>query len=116
MTDKNKLHDTILDMEASLSTNLNGYSMWHYGADIHGITRETLKNAIEALKAQEPKGKAYWIQRAGRGHGWNCSNCGEKINYNEEQKTRQKRVLPVWLVNKYCRGCGREMTWPPADE
>lgn len=73
-------------------------------------------NAIALLKAQEPKGKAYWIQRAGRGHGWNCSNCGEKISYNEEQKTRQKRVLPVWLVNKYCRGCGHEMTYPPADE
>lgn len=55
MIDNNKLHDTILDMEASLSTNLNGYSMWHYGADIHGITRETLKNAIEVLKAQEPR-------------------------------------------------------------
>ena len=54
MTDNNKLRDTIMDMEASLSTNLSGYSMWHYGADIHGITRETLKNAIEALKAQEP--------------------------------------------------------------
>lgn len=54
MPDNNKLCDTILDMEASLSTNLNGYSVWHYGADIHGITRETLKNAVEALKAREP--------------------------------------------------------------
>lgn len=55
MTDNNKLRDMIMDMEASLSTNLSGYSMWHYGAIIHGITRETLKNAIEALKAQEPR-------------------------------------------------------------
>ena len=75
-----------------------------------------LRDALALLKQQGPKGKAYWIQRAGRGHGWNCSNCGEKISYNEEQKTRQKRVLPVWLVNKYCRGCGREMTYPPAHE
>ena len=77
---------------------------------------EMYTGAIALLQAQEPKGKAYWIQRAGRGHNWNCSNCGEKISYNEEQKNRQKRVLPVWLVNRYCRGCGREMTYPPADE
>lgn len=64
MDDNNKLRDTILDMEASLSTNLNGYSMWHYGADIHGITRETLKNAVEALKAQEAvKPKIYEGER-----------------------------------------------------
>lgn len=55
MIDNNNLHDTIMDMEASLSTNFRGYSVWHYGAIIHGITRETLKNAIEALKAQEPR-------------------------------------------------------------
>lgn len=74
MTDNNKLRNTILDMEASLSTNLSGYSMWHYGADIHGITRETLKNAIEVLKAQEPRvmtleemweGEVYWFDCPG---------------------------------------------------
>lgn len=87
-----------------------------YGIQGEVEDEEIVGEAIALLKQQGTKGKAYWIQRAGRGHGWNCSNCGEKISYNEEQKTRQKRVLPVWLVNKYCRGCGREMTYPPAHE
>lgn len=56
-----------------------------------------------------PEKTAHWNRCEGRGHNWQCSNCYEKINYNEERKLKQKRVFPVWIVNRYCRGCGARM-------
>lgn len=93
MTDNNKLHDTILDMEASLSTNFRGYSVWHYGAYIHGITRETLKNAVEALKAQEPV-KPYYEKTIKL---YICGQCGAAIG--------------VKGLAKYCINCGQAVKW-----
>lgn len=93
-TDNNKLRDTIVDMEASLSTNLSGYSMWHYGADIHGITKETLKNAIEALKEQEPV-KPNEIRHGNMLMYYQCPSCMSALH----------------AVDKYCSQCGRAVKW-----
>lgn len=94
MIDNNKLRDTIMDMEASLSTNLSGYSMWHYGEDIHGITRETLKNAVETLKAKEPV-KPNEIRHGNVLIQYQCPACASVL----------------CAVDKYCSQCGRAVKW-----
>lgn len=92
---------------------------WHINNRVLGFDFGEFEGKCEELirliKTQEQKHTAHWIKREGRYNVWYCSNCGEKINYNEDKKTRQKRVFPVWIANKYCRMCGREMTVPPSD-
>ena len=69
--------------------------------------RRALKNipAVDAV----PVVHAYWIHCNGKSHIWYCSNCGEKINYNNAHKTYAKSIKPIEEVNRYCRGCGSKM-------
>lgn len=76
---------------------------------------EAVTDAITLLKAQEQKGKAYWIPCHGKSHIWYCSNCGEKINYNDARRTYQKEKKLIESVNRFCRGCGAKMTSRPTD-
>jgi hypothetical protein len=69
----------------------------------------------ELLKAQEPS-VAYWIPCNGKSHIWYCSECGEKINYNDARRTYKTEKKPVEAVNRYCRGCGATMVQRPTDE
>lgn len=66
-----------------------------------------LKGAITLLKEQEKK--AYWIHCNGKSHVWYCSNCGEKVSYNNERRVYTKGMKPIEEVNRYCRGCGYPM-------
>lgn len=52
---------------------------------------------------------ANWIHCKGKSHIWYCSNCGEKINYNNARKVYTKAMKPVEEVNRYCRHCGEKM-------
>lgn len=85
--------------------------------------KQWLDDAIDMLKAQDALismsgmvGKAHWIPCEGKSHIWYCSNCGEKINYNDARRTYQKEKKPVECVNRYCRGCGFEMLPSPTAE
>ena len=52
MTDREKV---IADLKLSKASTVDGYSAHHYGGEIHGITTETLCDALTLLKAQEPR-------------------------------------------------------------
>ena len=51
-------------------------------------TYDACMGAIALLKAQE-QAVAYWIPCNGKSHIWYCSECGEKINYNDAQRERE---------------------------
>lgn len=71
--------------------------------------------AEKALKAQEPK-TAYWIHCNGKSHIFYCSNCAEKVSYNNAHRVYNKNMKPIEQVNKFCRGCGYKMIPRPTDE
>lgn len=52
---------------------------------------------------------ANWIHCKGKSHIWYCSNCGEKVNYNNAHKVYTKAMKPIEEVNRYCRHCGEKM-------
>lgn len=58
----------------------------------------------------EPVRHGHWIHCNGKSNLWYCSECGEKIIYNPTRKTYKPEKLPVYAVNKHCRGCGIRMT------
>lgn len=65
-------------------------------------------DALSLLKAQETS-TALWIHCGGKSHIWYCSNCGEKVNYNNARRTYTKGMKPIEEVNRFCRGCGAIM-------
>ena len=52
MTQREKV---IADLNFSKTSTIDGYAAHHYGGVIHGITTETLCDALTLLKAQEPR-------------------------------------------------------------
>lgn len=88
----------------------------YYPAGYTGCTCKLLmRDALALLKAQEPV-VAYWIPCNGKSHIWYCSECGEKINYNDARRTYKTEKKSVEAVNRYCRGCGATMVQRPTDE
>ena len=73
------------------------------------------RDALTLLKAQEPK-TAYWIHCNGKSHIFYCSNCAEKVSYNNAHRVYNKNMKPIEQVNKFCRGCGYKMIPRPTDE
>ena len=64
----------------------------------------------------EPVRHGRWIPCKGKSHIWYCSECGEKINYNQARRTYKIEKKPVWEVNKRCRVCGARMDGGAPDE
>ncbi len=62
-------------------------------------------DALALLKAQEPK-EMHWIHCVGKSNIWYCSNCGEKVSYNNARRVYKKDTKPIEQVNRFCRGCG----------
>lgn len=81
---------------------------------INDYYRPFVADALELLKAQEAA-VAYWIPCNGKSHIWYCSECGEKINYNDARRTYKTEKKPVEAVNRYCRWCGATMVPRPTD-
>ena len=86
----------------------------YYGVRCKSVLSENcpIYNAIIAVDAvpaidAEPVRHGYWIPCAGKSHIWYCSECGEKINYNQVRRTYKKK--PVHEVNRWCRSCGAKM-------
>ena len=52
---------------------------------------------------------AHWIPCQGKSHIWYCSECGERISYNQVRRTYKPEKKPVHEVNRWCRGCGARM-------
>lgn len=52
---------------------------------------------------------AKWIHCKGSSCVWYCSNCGEKIRYNQGRRTYKIEKRSVEQVNKYCRSCSAKM-------
>lgn len=50
-----------------------------------------------------------WIHCWGKTALWYCSNCGEKIMYNPERRTRNVAKSAVHELNRFCRACGAKM-------
>lgn len=86
-----------------------------YSVEYTDYNEEVLKGVLALLKAQEPV-VAYWIPCNGKSHIWYCSECGEKINYNDARRTYKTEKKSVEAVNRYCRGCGATMVQRPTDE
>mgnify|MGYP003309555592 CR=1 FL=1 len=83
---------------------------WCYGSgSMEDIDRvmEDIKN-LPAVDA-EPVRHGRWIHCNGKSNLWYCSECGEKILYNQTRRTYNIEKRPVHEVNKYCRGCGENM-------
>lgn len=57
----------------------------------------------------EPVRHGRWIHCKGKSNLWYCSECGEKINYNQKRRTYNIKKRPVYEVNKRCRACGAKM-------
>ena len=74
---------------------------------------ETINNAptVEA----EPVKHGRWIRAEAKGYPvkrssiWYCSECGEKIKYNDTLGRYQKTKKTVSQVNPRCRKCGARM-------
>lgn len=86
MADREKV---IADLEFSYNTTLSGYAMQNYGRGIHGVTGETLRDALVLLKAQEPVEPSW---RLGIPF---CGKCGRQFGRGF----------------KYCPDCGRAVKW-----
>lgn len=65
-------------------------------------------NDVPAVDAA-PVVRARWIHCKGKSHIWYCSNCGEKVNYNNAHKVYTKDMKPIGEVNRFCRNCGAKM-------
>ena len=76
-----------------------------------GAFYESAARYLERLPAvdAEPVRHGYWIPCAGESHIWYCSECGEKINYNQVRRTYKHEKKPVHEVNRWCRSCGAKM-------
>lgn len=84
--------------------------------DTGWCNREAIyKDALSLLKAQEQK-TAYWIPCNGKSHIFYCSQCAEKVNYNNAHRVYNKNMKPIEQVNKFCRGCGYKMIPRPTDK
>lgn len=76
----------------------NGTARLHV-ADIDVLPRV---DAVEVVHGR-------WIHCQGKSNLWYCSECGEKILYNQTRRTYNIEKRPVHEVNRYCRGCGASM-------
>lgn len=76
-----------------------------------GIVFYGAANILEMLPAvdAEPVRRGHWIKCNGKSHIWYCSECGDRINYNQARRTYKPDARPVSAVNKYCRCCGAKM-------
>ena len=63
----------------------------------------------------EPVKRGQWIRAEAKGYPvkrssiWYCSECGEKIKYNDTLGRYQKTKKTVSQVNPRCRKCGARM-------
>lgn len=82
-------------------------SMSEYGRGWNDALAAVVESAptIEA----EPVKNGYWVHCWGKSSLWYCSQCGEKIIYNPERRTRNIAKSAVHELNKYCRACGAKM-------
>lgn len=104
MVDKEKV---IADLEFSYSTTLSGYAFANYGADIHGITGEILRDALALLKAQEPIKPQVKFNLAGQPM-WVCGYCGTTLFFKFPRQTDDEDQRSVY---GFCNYCGRKVKW-----
>lgn len=50
-----------------------------------------------------------WVHCNGKSNLWYCSECGEKILYNQTRRTYNIEKRKVHEINKCCRACGAIM-------
>lgn len=86
--------------------------------DYRGMTVEQVKTITDGCAEElrklpaidaEPVRRGHWIKCNGKSHIWYCSECGDRINYNQARRTYKPDARPVSAVNKYCRCCGTKM-------
>ena len=65
-------------------------------------------NGLPTVDA-EPVRHGKWVPCAGKPCIWYCSECGERISYNQACRTYKPTSKPVHEVNRWCRSCGARM-------
>ena len=95
---RQELHDELTVMAAN-------------GAKSHIRAYARCVNALELVPAvdAEPIRHGHWIQAEGKAGIWYCSECGERISYNQNRRTYKPAKKPVHVVNRRCRSCGARM-------
>lgn len=88
-------------------------------ANGQGVAVSALRRVIEAAKEYAVEAEAVkhgrWIRAEAKGYPmkrpsiWYCSECGEKIKYNDTLGRYQKTKKTVSQVNPRCRKCGAKM-------
>lgn len=83
------------------------------------VAVSALRRVMEAVKEDcveaEPVKHGRWIRAEAKGYPvkrssiWYCSECGEKIKYNDTLGRYQKTKKTVSQVNPRCRKCGARM-------
>lgn len=73
-----------------------------------------LEYAIQTLETLPPAGAELmrygrWLHDGEKRRIWYCSECGEKITYNQARRVYKPEKKSVHEVNRWCRGCGTKM-------
>ena len=73
---------------------------------------KTFREWIEII-SKTPKKHGHWIHCNGKSNLWYCSECGDKMIYNDKRRTYNIVKLPMAEKNKFCRNCGAKMDGDP---
>jgi hypothetical protein len=92
-------NELIEDLEAAKDNGGMGY-----------VIAATLIRYVKRCTTVDKEKCGHWIHCKGKSNLWYCSECGEKILYNQTRRTYNIEKRPVYVVNKYCRNCGARMT------
>lgn len=94
--------DALLEKSETIYTEADGVLVT---ASVVTRTDIVMAPAVDA----EPVRRGHWIKCNGKSHIWYCSECGDRINYNQARRTYKPGERPVSAVNKYCRCYGAKM-------
>lgn len=103
--------DDIVDYCQADITPLKAYREWVAVSALRRVIEAAKEYAVEA----EPVKHGRWIRAEAKGYPvkrssiWYCSECGEKIKYNDTLGRYQKTKKTVSQVNPRCRKCGARM-------
>ena len=50
-----------------------------------------------------------WIKAKGKSRVWYCSECGDRIMYDQNRRTYNIPKVTVSEKNRFCRNCGARM-------
>lgn len=101
-----------------LMTNMGWHDEDGFKVDDADEKRSVITDLVNGIPDVDaaPVVHARWIHCDGESHIWYCSNCGEKVNYNNAHKVYAKSTRPIEEVNHFCRNCGAKMDGERRDD